>query len=299
MPSGAPDHDRAEPLGQSVLADRPGNNALDRGHYLADGRSAELRELGLRFYFTRPELSEALHRNVHLDPFAMRGTEPVHVPSFVGVAVAFAAAAGICYPGGTLLTRSSAGYSLTENFLSDLGMTVAYNGRPNMLGAMLFTLSLLLLVVVFGRSILGFVRHYRGVPRARAWAVAAAVLVPLACAAFAAVAVTPENRVMDLHVDVTVLAWRVSAGATCLLTVASVQADSRMRRRTVAWGTLAIALGIYVLYLAVGPALITIDGLRAQVLAQKIIAATAVSILTYLSADQYRVRPLQSGIAAT
>ena len=116
----------------------------------------------------------------------MRETGPVHVPFLVGAAIILAAGAGLRYPGGTLLTPSSPGYSFTHNFLSDLGMTVAYNGRPNMIGAALFALSLLTLVVVFGRSAFGFIRHYRAVPSARPWAVAASGLVLLACAAFAA-----------------------------------------------------------------------------------------------------------------
>jgi len=33
------------------------------------------------------------------------------------------------YPGGDPLASSAMRYSLTRNFLSDLGMTVGYNGR--------------------------------------------------------------------------------------------------------------------------------------------------------------------------
>src|SRR3569833_1767304 len=54
------------------------------------------------------------------------------------------------YPGGTALDATTSGYSLSHNFLSDLGMTVAYNHEPNRLGAAVFVVSLLLLVVGLG-----------------------------------------------------------------------------------------------------------------------------------------------------
>ena len=40
------------------------------------------------------------------------------------------------YPGGTSLNARTVGYSPAQNFLSDLGMTVAYNGRANGLGVL-------------------------------------------------------------------------------------------------------------------------------------------------------------------
>ena len=236
--------------------------------------------------------SESLsYRNTHPSELTMRTTNTVDLRMVVVIAVALALGAAMRYPGGTPLSPSSSGYSPTQNFLSDLGMTVAYNGQPNALGAALFAFSLLLLVAVFGRSTFGFVRQYVAVAQARRWAIAGGLLIPLAGLAFAGVAVTPENRVMALHTDFTLLAWRVFALATVLLGVASLQADRLSRHRTVAWGILAVALSGYVTYLAVGPNVTTVDGLRRQVLAQKIIAVIALAILIYLNLDQHSRRP--------
>ena len=41
----------------------------------------------------------------------------------------------LLYPGGTVLDDSTRGYSLTRNFLSDLGSTVTYGGASNATGA--------------------------------------------------------------------------------------------------------------------------------------------------------------------
>ncbi len=56
-------------------------------------------------------------------------------------AVATAVASGVLYPGGTSRDPSTSGYSLATNYLSDLGMTVAYNGAHNVAGAALFFVS--------------------------------------------------------------------------------------------------------------------------------------------------------------
>src|SRR5580765_6821526 len=87
----------------------------------------------------------------------------------VTVATAFAVAAALRYPGGTPLDSTTAGYSLSRNFLSDLGMTVAYNHEPNQLGAAFFVASLLLLVVGLG-SVVGVIARFLAVDlRSRRW----------------------------------------------------------------------------------------------------------------------------------
>ena len=214
----------------------------------------------------------------------------------IGAAIALAVGAGLRYPGGTLLDPTSSGYSLTHNFLSDLGMTVAYNGQANKLGATLFSLSLLGLVAGFGMTLAGLLRQYLAVPASRRWAIAAALLCPLACLAFAAVAITPENRVMALHVDVTVSAWRLFAVAALLVAVASVRADAARRSRTGAWGLLAVAVTLYAIYLSIGPDVASLDGLRAQVVAQKAITVVAVATLLWLG--RYRREAKQIAVPA-
>jgi hypothetical protein len=112
------------------------------------------------------------------------------------IATGLAAGAIIRYPGGTPLDRAAAGYSFTANFLSDLGMTVAYDGESNRLGAALFVASLLTMVIGLGWSLAAIVHLLAHESASRRWASLGALVGLLACAAFAGVAVTPENRVM-------------------------------------------------------------------------------------------------------
>ena len=85
----------------------------------------------------------------------------------VAIAIVLAIGAAARYPGGTTLDASSKGYSISHNFLSDLGMTVAYDGHPNRLGAFLFVASLNILVVGLGGCLVGVVRLYSRSPGAR------------------------------------------------------------------------------------------------------------------------------------
>jgi hypothetical membrane protein len=126
----------------------------------------------------------------------------------VAIAVALAIGSMFRYPGGTALDPTSRGYSLSRNFLSDLGMTVVWDHQPNALGAGFFALSLGILILGLGGCLVGLVRLYSPSKRGRRFARAAAAVGLLVCAAFVGVAVTPENRVMSLHVGATLFAFR-------------------------------------------------------------------------------------------
>ncbi len=193
------------------------------------------------------------------------------------------------YPGGTALDRASHGYSLTHNFLSDLGMTVAYDGQPNRLGALLFVLSLCVVVLGLGGCLLGFVRLYSRPAASLRWARAAGAVGFLVCAAFVGVAVTPENEAMTLHVGFTLFAFRVFPLASCFLAIASLRSKACPRRVTIAWAALTLVLVWYVGVLGWGPGLGTPDGLMINVIAQKIVAILSVSIIVYLSVEADRV----------
>jgi hypothetical protein len=79
------------------------------------------------------------------------------------------------YTGGTALDARTIGYAPDQNFLSDLGMTVAYDGRANTLGAALFLASICAMVVAFGTALWHFVKRYLAIPASRRAAQAAGV----------------------------------------------------------------------------------------------------------------------------
>lgn len=206
----------------------------------------------------------------------------------VAVATAIAVAAMLRYPGGTALDATTVGYSLSHNFLSDLGMTVAYNHEPNRLGAALFVASLLLLVVGLGSVVGGIARFLAIDAASRRWVRLATVALLVVCVAFAGVAVTPENRLMPLHVSFTKWAWRVVPAVALFLGVASRHSARLRQRAALAWFGMALLLGAYATLLTWGPSVAQPDGLVVQVIAQK--AATVVLIAALLIAAGEIVR---------
>jgi len=203
-------------------------------------------------------------------------------------ATLLALAAMARYPGGTLLDRTIPGYSPFQNFLSDLGMTVAHGGQPNVLGAALFVTSLVLLVLGFGGALVAFVRLYSESPRQRRFAIAAGLVGLVVCLSFIGVALTPENRLLDLHVTFTFFAFRVFPVASLFMVLAARSSTFLPQRMVVTWALLTALLVGYVVMLGWGPDLGTLRGLTIQVVSQKIIAITSLALLLYLSLEADR-----------
>ncbi len=183
------------------------------------------------------------------------------------------------YPGGTALDARTVGYSLDQNFLSDLGMTVAYDGRANTLGAALFLASICAMVVAFGTALWHFIKRYSAIPASRRTAQAAAIAAIIVSVSFVGVGITPENRVMSWHVAFTLLAFRLAPLVPCLLALAAFRASPSARREAIGWVALTIVMIGYLLLLTFGPATSTEDGLRTMVLAQKLVTVLAGAIL--------------------
>ncbi|HSQ32019.1 MAG TPA: hypothetical protein VLN49_19315 [Gemmatimonadaceae bacterium] len=191
------------------------------------------------------------------------------------------------YPGGTFRDHATQGYSLTHNFLSDLGMTVAHDGRVNTLGAILFVVSLTTLVVGLGGALVGLIRLYSN-EAARRLARGAGVVAVLVCASFIGVAVTPEDRMLSLHILLTRVAFRAFPLVGVLMTLATYYEPRLPRRVGVAWAVLTVILAAYVGILDWGPRVSAPGGLVTQVVAQKIVALSAALIIVYqcLEADR-------------
>ena len=206
------------------------------------------------------------------------------------VACALAAGSMARYPGGMPHDHSQVGYSFTRNFLSDLGMTVAYNGVSNRLGAALFIASLLTLVAGLGSSLAAIIHTLTPERTSRGWATLAAFLGLLACAAFAGVAVTPENHVMAIHVAFTLWAWHVVAAVPVLLGIATFKSTRFDRRAPIAWAVTALLLGLYCWMITVHFDLSTPTAFKTQVVAQKIATVVIIAGLLYGSREADRAR---------
>lgn len=199
------------------------------------------------------------------------------------IATVLTVISGFRYPGGTFQDHSTRGYLFFENFLSDLGMTVAHNGEANRLGGVLFMVALLVLVVGLGGSLVGFVRLHSATPASRPYSRLAGVVGLIVCVCFAGVALTPENHLLGLHIFFTRAAWRLFVLVPLFLFAASLRSQDAPRGMSSAWLFLTVMLAGYVWVLDFGPRIREPGGLVTQVAAQKVIAITAILTFVYLS----------------
>ena len=197
----------------------------------------------------------------------------------------------LLYPGGTALDHSTVGYRITGNFLSDLGMTVAYDGQPNHTGAALFVASIVLLIAGMGGALVGFVRLYAADHSARRFSWGAAALGLLDCLCFLGVALATEDRAMSAHVAFTLAGFRILPLVVVLLMLAA-RATGRTAQSVVrAWALLAAVLIAYVVLLQGGAWTGTAAGFAAQVIAQKVVAIVMVSVVSWQCHGAARIIP--------
>jgi len=195
------------------------------------------------------------------------------------VAVALIGTSITLYPGGTFLDESTHGYSFTHNFLSDLGGSVAFNYQRNQVGAILFGLAMVLGVFALGTCIVASVRVLSAVARARPFARLGAVTAVLVCVGYLGVAVSPQDRLMGLHQAFSLTAVHAFPVLTMVLATATMR-DNRFRRRAaVGWVVLSLVLAGFLAVGHFGPGVQTEHGLTVQVLAQKVMASSAILVL--------------------
>jgi hypothetical membrane protein len=117
------------------------------------------------------------------------------------------------YPGGTILDRSTAGYSLAENFLSDLGMTTSWSGKSNGTASLLFNTAM----VVLGFCIIPFFLFlpHHAPDQSEPLRIAAAFGV-ISSLALVGIGLSPFNVHPGIHVAALVL-WMMSLSSAVVL----------------------------------------------------------------------------------
>jgi hypothetical protein len=197
------------------------------------------------------------------------------------------------FPGGTYLERFVRGYTFFGNFLSDLGMLVAWGGGANHAGAIVFISAELLLILALVLFFIALVRIYSpGAPRRLA--VAAAIIGLVCCAAFKGAALLPADRFFAAHITAAIVAFRASMIAFVLFTTATIKDRRFSRTAAVAWTVLTLVMIAYVGVIEWGPRPGTTFGLTFQVTAQKIVVVVLLAVLARQSREAERIVQIES-----
>jgi hypothetical protein len=193
--------------------------------------------------------------------------------------VLLVAAAILVYPGGTWGDRSTTGYDLARNFLSDLGATHAFNGAANYISACLFAIAL----VTQGIAVSAFAWAWRDFAfsqaRARRLGQLSAALGTACGAAFIGIALAPIDVALRLHNSFVIAAFGLLTAYVASLTYVLWRNGAR-----VAWHVryVAAVLAYFALVsysLGVGPP----GGVVIMIVAQKLIVAVSMVFVIYLT----------------
>ena len=203
-----------------------------------------------------------------------------------------AIAAMFIYPGGSRYHRNAGHYTFFQNYLSDLGSSVAYGGASNGIGAMLFVACLVAAAIGLCASLVGLMRIHALAPASRGWANAAGAAGALSGISLIGVAFVPVDRYLRIHESLSDWAIGSLAAVPLLLGIAALRDPRFPLRSFVAWIILLLVLVAYVTILLWHPERGTERGHDIQVMGQKLAVLATVIILPYQAweAEQVAVR---------
>ena len=204
----------------------------------------------------------------------------------IAIAVAVFVLAMLLYPGGTIRDASTSGYDVFRNFGSDLGRTVALNGRPNRLSQALSGLGAVLLMVGIVASVAGVARVYSAAAPGRLWALTAVVAGLLATGSVLTAVLIPADVNSTLHVRFASFGFDVAPVVPLCFALATMR-DTRFPIGVAfAWTLLTVVLAGFVF---MRQPITTAAGLLIQVTAQKLVFVSIAGTLFYQSLQAGRV----------
>jgi hypothetical protein len=196
----------------------------------------------------------------------------------IGIALALFVVAMVLYPGGTVNDASTSGYDFFRNFGSDLGRTVAFNGRPNRGSQIVSSLGGVLLMLGIVAGAVGFAAVYSASAVERLWSRAAVVGGFLATSSVLAGFLIPPNHNPVLHGRLASAGFDIALVVRLCLALATLR-DRRFPVSVVTgWMLLTLVLGGFV---ALRMPITSRTGLIVQVTAQKMVFIAIAATFLY------------------
>lgn len=183
----------------------------------------------------------------------------------------------LAYPGGTALDEHARGYEFAFNFFSDLGRTVARDGRANPVASRLFFAALFGAGVALGVFFLAFARlFWEGL--AQRVATGFGVVFGLVSAwNFVGVARFPTDLHPNEHVACVFAAFRAFPAAVLFFSLSMAMSRSYPRRALWVFGVFTLVLLGYLFLITKGPAPESPSGLMVQSLGQKAVVYSSLA----------------------
>jgi len=194
------------------------------------------------------------------------------------------------YAGGNIHNPSQVGYSVTHNFLSDLGGCRSHSDKVNILSALLFNISMIMFILV-GISFLFVPRLFKENKTNYFLSILGSIFFFLGTVFFAGVGFTPYDLYLDMHVFFAINAFRFLIPASVLYFTVLLR-SSISNKYALAIIVLFLFTFFYVVYQIVSASpLESLEKMVEQATLQKIIAlinVVSIFILSFAFEEQIR-----------
>ena len=194
------------------------------------------------------------------------------------------------YAGGNIHNPSQVGYSVTHNFLSDLGGFKSHSGKVNILSALLFNISMIMFILV-GVSFLFVPRLFKENKTNYFLSILGSIFFFLGTVFFAGVGFTPYDLYLDMHLFFAINAFRFLIPASVLYFTVLLR-SSISNKYALAIIVLFLFTFFYVVYQIVSASpLESLEKMVEQATLQKIIAlinVVSIFILSFAFEEQIR-----------
>ena len=221
---------------------------------------------------------------------------PVIVLRFVPLFFIIAVSIGMAfYPGGNIHNADQTGYSLSHNFLSDLGGYQSRSNEVNFISAFFFNMAMFLFASV-GIAFLFVAKLFGEDPLNAGLAKVGSIFFLVGTIFFAAVGLTPYDLYLDLHIFFAVNAFRLMVPGSALYLIILLRSDVN-NRYALFNATYLTCVVAYVIYqLVSGSALDSPEEMVRQASMQKlIVVATVMAVFSLSFAFQRQIDLLQYG----
>ena len=123
------------------------------------------------------------------------------------------------YPGGTFDNPNTAKYSFWRNLFSDLGRTIAYSGKSNLISFLIYNISLFLLGLLLIPYFIGMFYYFQEAEIGKGFIKAGSILgIPIAVS-FIGASLTPADLYYKMHVTFGFIAFTLTLPVIILYTI--------------------------------------------------------------------------------
>ena len=186
------------------------------------------------------------------------------------------------YPGGNIHDPSQLGYSISHNFLSDLGGYKSHSGLPNLISFLIFNFSMTLFTLI-GISFLFIPKLFRDDILSFTISIIGSAFLFFGTFFFAGVGFTPYDLYLDEHIFFAINAFRLLVPGLILYFFVLIR-SSVSKKYSVMIFCLLFFTFLYVVYQIISDSPLTsIEQMVEQAIIQKIITLVNIICMFFLS----------------